>query len=300
MEITNKQNIQIQNEPQVIFNYEGANTKIQCNINDKIKDIINKFLNKIENNENNLIYLYNGTQVNKELTFNEQANELDKIRKIMNILVTKGEKEIEEIIISEDIICPECKENSLIDINNFKINFHGCKNGHDINNILLDKFEETQKIILNNIKCNICNRNHISSDSQNKFYICKICNKNICFNCKPQHNKNHIIINYDNKNCFCDKHFKEKFFYYCKTCKKDICIICKSEHEKHDLLDFNNIIIKDDDISKTMKDLFDAIEKLKNKIILIKKVFNRLINAVDSYYNMNKIIIDNYNLNKRN
>ena len=49
-----------------------------------------------------------------------------------------------------------------------------------------------------------------------------------------------------------------------------------------------------------MKDLSDAIEKLKNKIILIKKVFNRLINAVDSYYNMNKIIIDNYNLNKRN
>ena len=45
MEITNQQNIQIENEPQVIFNYEGVNTKIQCNLNDKIKDIINKFLN---------------------------------------------------------------------------------------------------------------------------------------------------------------------------------------------------------------------------------------------------------------
>ena len=110
MEITNQQNIQIENEPQVIFNYEGVNTKIQCNLNDKIKDIINKFLNKIEKNENNLFYLYNGKIINKELTFNEQANELDKNRKIMNILVTVGEKEKEEIIISKDIICPECKE----------------------------------------------------------------------------------------------------------------------------------------------------------------------------------------------
>ena len=74
----NHQNIQIQNEPQVIFNYEGVKTIIQCNINEKMEDIINKFLNKIENKENNLFYLYNGRQINKELTFNEQANELDK------------------------------------------------------------------------------------------------------------------------------------------------------------------------------------------------------------------------------
>ena len=300
MEITNQQNIQIENEPQAIFNYEGVNTKIQCNLNDKIKDIINKFLNKIEKNENNLFYLYNGKIINKELTFNEQANELDKKRKIMNILVTGGEKEKEEIIISKDIICPECKEITLLDINNFKINFHDCKNGHNINNIFLDKYEETQKIILNNIKCNICNINHLSSNSQNDFSICKTCNKNICKDCKSKHNKNHVIINYDNKDCLCNKHIEEKYLYYCKTCKKDICILCKSEHEKHVLIDFNDIIIKDDDISKTMKDLIITIEKLKNKIIIIQKVFNRLISAVDFYYDMNKIIIDNYNLNKRN
>ena len=300
MEITNQQNIQVNNEPQVIFNYQGTNLIIQCNINDKIKDIINKFLNKIQIKENNLFYLYNGTQVNKELTFNEQANELDKIGKIMNILVNNAPKEIEEIIISKDIICPECKENTLIDINNFKINFHGCKNDHNINDILLDKFGETQKIILNNIKCNFCNINHLSSNSQNEFYICKTCNKNICKTCKDQHDKNHIIINYNDKNCLCDKHIEEKFIYHCKTCKKDICIICKSEHEQHDLIDFNSIIIKDDDILKTMNDLSDTIEKFKNKIKLINEVFIRILNAIDLYYDMNKTIINNYNLNKRN
>ena len=51
-------------------------------------------------------------------------------------------------------------------------------------------------------------------------------------NCKPQHNKNHIIIKYEDKNCLCDKHYKEKFLHYCNTCKKDICIICKSRTNK--------------------------------------------------------------------
>ena len=192
----NHQNIQIQNEPQVIFNYEGVKTIIQCNINEKMEDIINKFLNKIENKENNLFYLYNGRQINKELTFNEQANELDKNGKIMNILVTKSEKEIEEkeeITISKNIICPQCKENALIDINDFKINFHDCKNDHNINDIKLFEIEKNQKIILNSIKCHICNINHKSNKSNHEFYFCHTCNKNICHICKSKHDKNHII-----------------------------------------------------------------------------------------------------------
>ena len=46
-----------------------------------MKDIIAKFVIKIENKENNLYYLYNGTKINYELTFNEQANDIDKSRK---------------------------------------------------------------------------------------------------------------------------------------------------------------------------------------------------------------------------
>ena len=66
---------------EAIFNYEGINTAVQCNINDKMKDIIDAFLIKIHNKENNLYYLYNGTKINFELTFNEQANDFDKNRK---------------------------------------------------------------------------------------------------------------------------------------------------------------------------------------------------------------------------
>ena len=55
---------------EVIFNYEGINTTIQCNINDKMNDIINNFLNKIKEKGDNFFYLYNGTEIKKELSFN--------------------------------------------------------------------------------------------------------------------------------------------------------------------------------------------------------------------------------------
>ena len=77
---------------EAIFNYEGNNTVIQCETKEKMKDIIDRFLIKLENKENNLYYLYNGTKINYELTFYEQANDIDKKRNKMNILVTKMKK----------------------------------------------------------------------------------------------------------------------------------------------------------------------------------------------------------------
>ena len=129
---------------QVIFNYEGNNIIIECNINDLMKNIINIFLERIENEGNNMYYLYNGNRVNRELRFYEIANEIDINNRRMNILVYMIDEDNKEII-SKDIICPECKDNILINIKNFKINLSGCKNNHNINNILLNKYEESQK-----------------------------------------------------------------------------------------------------------------------------------------------------------
>ena len=103
---------------EVIFNFEGINIIIQCNREDKMKDIIKRFLTKIEKNENdnNLLYIYGSSIINYELSFIQQANELDKNRNKMNLIVKSNndnDKEIKEII-SKDIICPECRENILI------------------------------------------------------------------------------------------------------------------------------------------------------------------------------------------
>ena len=137
---------------EVVFNYEGIDTTIQCNLDDKMKDVIDKFLIKINGNETNLCFLYNGNRINKEITFNEQANDLDKNRKKMNIIITKIDEEINEKneIISKDIICPECKENILMNFENFKLNFSGCNKNHTSNKILY-KYKEIKKINLNDI-----------------------------------------------------------------------------------------------------------------------------------------------------
>ena len=58
----------------VIFTYEGLPLKVQCLKEDKMKDICNKYISKINININSLYFLYGGNQINLELTFKEQAN----------------------------------------------------------------------------------------------------------------------------------------------------------------------------------------------------------------------------------
>ncbi len=103
---------------EVKFNYKGIDTTIQCNENDKMKDIINKYIIKTQNNEEKyypFCYLYNGNRINEESTFKELANDIDNKSKKMNLLVYDKEEENnnEFIIKSKYIICPECKENSI-------------------------------------------------------------------------------------------------------------------------------------------------------------------------------------------
>ena len=286
---------------EVIFNYEGSNTSIQCNINDKMSYIIGKFLTKIEKKENEIYCLYNGNKINSGLTFNEQANDLDKNRLKMNVIVYSTNYEPDPIdeIISKDIICPKCKENYLIELTRLKFDFHGCKNNHKESNILLDQYEDTQKIDLCKIICDICNMNNKSITHNKEFFICNSCNKRLCPLCKSIHDKTHIIINYDDINYICKNH-SEPFTKYCKTCNKDICIQCENEHNQHDIFDFSKILIDKDELLKTNREFKNSIDILKYKINIIKELSNRTLNLLDLYYKINDTIINNYNIKKRN
>ena len=219
----------------------------------------------------------------------------------MNILVTNNAqgKSDEKKVISRDLICTECKENILIDIKNFKINLHKCKNNHAINNILLNRFEETQKIDLSEIIFGICKQNNKGNAHNNEFYICNTCNKNICPLCRSVHDKKHKVINYDDKNYICQKH-NDSFTKYCKTCNINICIACENKHDGHDIFDFKNILIDEDDLLNVEKELKNSIDNFKMEINIIKEIFDKMINILDSYYKLNDDIINNYNINKRN
>ena len=255
-----------------------------------MEDIINKFLFKIKKfgNSNSLNFIYNNDKVTNELTLNEQINELDK--KINKIYITVINK---DKIISKDIICPKCKENIFIEIKNYKINLYGCKNNHRINDIPLNKYEKTQKIYLKKIICCICFKNDKSTVKNNKFFRCNTCNKNICPTCISIHNKNHMIINYDDKNYVCKDHCK-LFSYFCKTCNKDICKVCEKEHFNHNYFKLSEIIIDKNDFIKIKEDLANAIEKFRNKNIISKEKFNKCLNLLDLYYTINDNTIINY------
>ena len=274
-------------------------------MNDKMNDIINKFLIKIEKNknDNNLYYIYDGNIINNELTFIQQTNELDKKSNKMKIIVNSfddndNNEEIKKRM-SKDVICPECGENIFINIKDFKINLYGCKNDHKINDILLDKYENTQKIDLSKITCNHCKVINKGTTHNNDFYICNTCIQNICPLCKSKHDKNHIIRKYDDKNYICKKH-NESFNKYCKVCNENICVICENDHNNHDIIDFGKMIPKKDELIKGMEDLQLEIDKFKNKIEIIKEIFNRIINMMEKYYEINSNIINNYDISKRN
>ena len=285
---------------EVIFNYEGISTSIQCNSDDTMKDIIDKYMIKMEITGNNLYYLYNGIKINENIKFNEQANDVDKNRMKMNIIVYKEEETDTGIIKikSKDIVCPICKESCFFNFDDFKISLHGCKYNHKKNNMILNKYENTQLIDISVIICNVCKKNNRGNTYNNEFYICNTCNKNVCPLCKSIHDKNHILINYDDKNYICKKH-NETFTKYCKKCKEDICKICENKHYEHDTVDLGEILIDKEELLKINEDLKNVIDRFKYIINNIKQIFDNMIDILNIYYKISNDNITNYNINKR-
>ena len=280
---------------QVIFSFTGIETTIQCINGDKMRDICNKFSEKIKIDINIIYFIYGSDRINLELTFEQQANEIDKERNIMNILVYEKEKTSvvnDGIVKSRDIICPKCGENCLIKFNNFKIKLSECKNGHVIDDILLEEFDKTQNINLNNIICNNCNKN--KNKAYNKqFFRCLTCKQNICPLCNSKHDKKHKIINYDNIYYTCDIH-NENYFFYCNECKTNLCMKCKTKHDKnHQIISYENIYPNEDEIKEELNKFKIKINKLNKNINVIIDMLNAVKNGMDKYYNINCDLIKN-------
>jgi len=141
------------------------------------------------------------------MSFEDLSNQNDKLRSKMNILVNDTNLGIEkEIVIkSKNLICPICQELIKMDLHDYNIFLYDCKNRHEIDNILLNEFEDKQRINLSKIKCDKCEINK-SQTFNNMFYKCNDCKINLCPLCKSNHNNSHIVIKYDDKYYLCDIH----------------------------------------------------------------------------------------------
>ena len=141
-------------EAKVIFTLNAENISIQCSKESKMKDICQKFVSKVNKNLNFFIYLYEGIQVNLELTFKEQATPFDLNNSQMKILVYENKndniiysKSGEIIKLNKDIL-----DDKILSNNESKDNINGI-------NIQIENVIKTSsmspmnnKILLKNIK----------------------------------------------------------------------------------------------------------------------------------------------------
>ena len=135
---------------EIKFNYIGREIIIPCQKEEKMKNICQRFADKINNDINNLFFLYNGNKVNIENTFEQIINLEDKENNKMNIIVVNSSNEINKnkFMESKEIICPECGELCLLDIYDYKLNLLNCKNNHENTIFLFLKILMKNKILI--------------------------------------------------------------------------------------------------------------------------------------------------------
>ena len=104
---------------EVEFTFKQQVTIIQCELDNKMKEIYNKFISKVEVDLNSVYFLYSGNIIdNNELTIDKIITLNDREIKKMKIIVELiNEIKINKSLIkSNEIICPKCKEKAKINI----------------------------------------------------------------------------------------------------------------------------------------------------------------------------------------
>jgi len=283
---------------EAIFIFNSTSTIIQCQKDDLMKDICQNFLTKADKKIDECYFLYDGNKINYNLTFNEQINEVDKASGKMKILAFSNESinyNIDKkIVTSKEIICPECGENCLLNINDYKITLYECKNRHKLNNILLQEYNNTQNVDQSKIICDNCKDVNKSISYDNKFYLCVSCKQNLCPLCKTTHNAQHKIIDYEKKNYLCNIH-NEKYSSYCVKCKSNLCMYCESKHENHSkIIYYKNIFPKIEIVKNQINELRIKIDNFNEKIKEITDKLNDISKNLEIYYNINYNTTKNY------
>ena len=280
------------------FVCSGTLQVMQCKLEDKMKDIFDKYCFKTQRDRNSLYFLYSGERIEEEKLLSEVIrNNIENAQDIKILVCSTNAPTIEhKIEQSRFIRCPECGEGILLGFEDYKINLSHCKNDHSKNGIFINQFQLTQMIDITEIKCQICNdeQKNKGETHNNEFYICFNCNKNICPLCKLSHDKSHNVVKYDEKNYFCNKHQNEKYVKFCNNCKLNICILCESEHENHSSKSFGSMMPKEEIIKEKMKEFKKEIDLFKIKVDNIISNLEFVKKNLDKYYEINETMLKNY------
>ena len=200
---------------ELIFEFNGEKIKMQGNRNNNMKDIINKFLNKMNLDSRNIMFLYNGNMIN--IDTEKTLKEINSKENTITIIAQKYDLDDGgKIYPPKNINCPICNDNFFIEISNYKIKTK-CKSCGNKENILLNKFKDSITNNDSNIHCQ-CQSCENSNKSKNKIfdsklYECLDCHIHLCPICEKKHDpkhKSHYL--YDFKNNY--KNVKKIYVVY--------------------------------------------------------------------------------------
>ena len=287
-------------ERTIKFIYNGQELIVQAQKGKQMKDIIQGYLTKIQKEQKDVYFLYNGIVLDSNKTLNEINSLSSEIVILVYDAIINEEKDKDkekEIHYSNDIICPTCGESCIVTFSGYKLNLTSCDNGHEMKNILFQNFKDSQKINEGQIKCNKCGNNK-ENTFEHKFYICHNCKINLCPLCETKHNRAHKIFDYESKKCMCKIH-GEKMISFCNQCKKNLCDLCTLEHDKNHKIIYHREIIDNSKITN-LKELRNKIDELKNEINNLINDLNLLLNNLEIYYNINNNMVKNFNVNNKN
>ena len=216
---------------------------------------------------------------NNDIDTGENQNEIqldnlnDNNYKI-KLSLEKDLESFEKIKKIEKIVCPECGEIPILDIDNKNYTIQSfCPKNHQINKKLVDYIENSNKKFEDEspecIKCSTCQKtNKELKIDINDMYYCR-CEKYFCEDCKEKHeeeneeNENEEDENHEEKEdkiihnlikyseidfkCKCSKEFSD-YICYCVNCNKNFCINCLVEHKSnqkgHQIINFTDQVEK--------------------------------------------------------
>ena len=285
---------------EITFNYKGNEIVIPCKKNETFGPILQRFYEKAEIQKKSIYFLFNGQILDEQMN-ESQVPKNENNKKIIVVYDYQTTKTNEEDILvrANEIVCPKCKESACISLNNYSISLFQCCNGHKVDNISFEDFDNTQNINLSSIICQICKIKNKGNVDNNEFFRCINCKCNLCPLCRSAHDKSHYIINYEQKNCICEEH-GEPYASYCKTCKKDICISCDEKHDDHEIEFYQKMRFKKEQIKDNIIDLKMNIDQLNQIINDFIEKLNKVKNMMEMLYEINDIIYKTTNSKFRN
>ena len=276
--------------------YNGQEIMIQYQSNEKLESIFNKLKIKIFSVDKEIIFSYKDEIIkDKNITMSELT--ADKNITIIASDSNDISTNVNNLVKSDYVICPICKESAILEEKDYKFKIYGCENEHTTENIFISQFNKLQEIDYSKIICQKCGQKR--SETYNKqFNYCCECKINLCPLCMSKHdNHKHDIINFDDRWFKCSIYKKDNNSF-CKKCKKNICFMCennhKRNHEENDLIYYSKLIIDDNKIINYMKEIKKVIDLFNNDLRAKVKKLNKIIENFEEYYKIINNIIEKY------